>query len=154
MARSRSTEGRGWRFETTPDRAGLALAAGGVMGGAVWLIVALGGGAGGLAAASAFTLGTVFTALAIAALAGPLWLILHIAGWRQMRHAALLGAAIGFVLFLSAQTNGFGLAEAPPADMATTLYRWASAAATSLLLAGVSAVIAVVMWAVAYRRID
>ena len=65
-----------------------------------------------------------------------------------------LGAAIGFVLFLSAQTNGFGLAEAPPTDMATTLYRWASAAATSLLLAGVSAVIAVVMWAVAYRRID
>lgn len=124
------------------------------MGGAVWCIVAIGGGAGALAAISAFILGTLFTAIAIGALAAPLWLVLHIAGWRQMRHAALLGAAIGFTLFLSAQTSGFGLGESPPADMATTLYRWASAVATSLLLAGVSAAIAVVMWAVAYRRID
>lgn len=154
MGGRRSIEGRGWRFEATPDRAGLALGAGGVMGGLVWLVASLGGGGGWLAASTAFVLGALFSAFAIAGVAGPLWLALHIAGWRGMHHAAILGAVLGFCVFLFVQTHGLGLDETAPADLATQLYRWASAAAVSALLAAIAAVIAVVMWAVAYRRID
>lgn len=141
--------------ETTLDRAGWALGAGGLMGGAVWLLLAWGGGtATALAAATAFILGTVFTTLGIAAVGVPLWLVLHVKGWRRMRQAAMAGAAIGFMLFLFGQTYGLALFDAPPSDARSLLYRWISAAATSLLLAGVAAAIAVVMWVVAYRPRD
>lgn len=138
--------------ETTLDRAGLALGAGGLMGGAVWLVLAWGSGtASALAITTAFILGTVFTTLGIAAVGVPVWLVLHLGKRRRLGHAAIAGAAIGFVVFLFAQTYGFGLFEAPPSDGTTLLYRWASAAATSLLLAGVAAAIATVMWVIAYR---
>lgn len=141
--------------ETSLDRAGLALGAGGLLGGAVWLMFAWGSGtASALAMATAFILGTLFTTLGIAAVGVPVWMVLHFRGWRGMAHAAAAGAAIGFGLFLFAQTYGFGVFDAPPSDARSLLYRWASAAATSLMLAGVCAVIAVVMWAVAYRRAD
>lgn len=138
--------------ETTLDRAGLALGAGGLLGGTVWLVLALGSGtASALAVATAFILGTVFTTLGIAAVGVPVWLVLHLGGKRRLGHAAIAGAAIGFGLFLFAQTYGFGLLDAPPSDGSTLLYRWASAVATSLLLAGVAAAIATVMWVIAYR---
>lgn len=138
--------------ETTLDRAGWALGAGGLLGGAVWLVLALGSGTATLLAlVTAFILGTVFTMLGAASVGVPIWLVLHVKGWRSMRVAALTGAAIGFVLFLFAQTYGFGLFDAPPSDGTTLLYRWASAVGTSLLMAGVAAAIATVMWAIAYR---
>lgn len=154
MARARPIEARGWRYQTSLDRAGHALGVGGALGGGVWAVASLSGGGNALAAASAFFLGTLFTAIGIGSVAAPLWLVLHLAGWRRMRYAALLGAGIGFTVFLFAQTYGFGLFDAPPSDNRTWLYRWASAATTSLLLALVSAAIGMVMWAVGYRRID
>lgn len=137
--------------ETSLDRCGLALAAGALMGGTVWLLLAIGGAASALAAATALILGTLFTALGIAAVAAPIWLVLHLKGWRRLGHAALAGAAIGFFVSLCAQTYGFGLFDAPPSDGWSLLYRWISAGATSLLLSGVAAAIATVMWVVAYR---
>ncbi len=141
--------------ETSLDRAGLALCAGGLLGGAFWLMLAWGSGtATVLAMATAFILGTLFTTLGIAAVGVPLWTVLHFRGWRGMVHAAMAGAAIGFILFLFAQTYGFGLFDAPPSDARSLLYRWGSAAATSLMLAAMCAAVAMVMWAVAYRRPD
>lgn len=141
------------RFDTSLDRAGWALAAGAGLGGAVWLVLMLGaGGATLLAAVTALMLGSFFTAAAIVSLGLPLWLVLHLNGRRAMGHAALLGAAIGFVLCLFALTHGFGL-WAVADDAATTWMRWISAAATSAVFAAVAATIAVVMWAVAYRPV-
>ena len=42
--------------------------------------------------------------------------------------------------------------DMPVTDSRTLAYRWASAVATSLLLAALAAAIAVVMWRIAYRR--
>ncbi|MBA4047624.1 MAG: hypothetical protein C0476_03685 [Sphingomonas sp.] len=140
--------------EADLPRSGWALAAGGAMGGAVAVLLALGGGADAIAGVMAFALGTLATMAAITIGALPLWIILHYRGARRLRHAAILGAVIAFVLALSAQTHGFGLVAAPPVDAATQVYRWVSAAATSLMLAAVGAAIAVVMWAIAYRARD
>ncbi len=59
----------------------------------------------------------------------------------------------GFALFLGGQTYGFGLFAMPPTDSRTLMFRWISAIATSMILAGMSAAIGLVMWRVAYRRI-
>lgn len=140
--------------QVTGAGAGWALTAGGAMGGAVAMLLAVGGGGDALAGAMAFALGTLVTTVAITIFALPPWLVLHWRGARRMRHAAMLGAMTVFVVALSAQTHGLGLVDAPPVDAATNLYRWVSATATSLMLAAVAAAIAVVMWAIAYRARD
>ncbi|MBA3837339.1 MAG: hypothetical protein C0499_06745 [Zymomonas sp.] len=140
--------------EADLSRSGWALAAGGVLGGAVAAMLALGGGTDVMAGVMAFALGTLATVGAVTIGALPLWLVLHYRGARRLRHAAMLGAIITFVLALAAQTHGFGLADAPPVDAATRTYRWVSATATSLMLAAVAAAIAVVMWVIAYRVRD
>ena len=143
------------RYETTLDRVGLAIAAGGLMGGAIAaLMMAFGGALGFGALAMALVVGSLLTALAITALAAFPWMLLHAAGRRGPVSAALLGAAIGFVVFLGGQTWIFGFMEIPAMDARTLLFRWASGIATSLVMAAMSAGIAVVMWRVAYRRVD
>lgn len=140
------------RYETTLDRAGLALAAGGLLGGFVVLSLFLAGGEReALPLLGAWLLGTLFTALGITAVGAPLWLALHLAGWRRVWHAAALGAGLALILFVAGQTHGLGLVDAPPSDGRTLLFRWASATATSALLALVAAGIAAAMWRVAYR---
>lgn len=141
-------------YETSLDRAGYALAAGGALIGVLAaVLVAIGGALSFAAIAAALLFGTLGGALAIAAVGGPLWLVLHWLGRRGPVSAALLGAACAFVLFLRAQTFGFGLAEAPPTDPATLHYRWLSALATSALVAPIAAALGWAMWRVAYRRI-
>ena len=143
------------RYETTLDRVGLAIAAGGLMGGAIAaLMMAFGGALGVGTLAMALVMGALLTALAITALAAFPWMLLHAAGRRGPVSAALLGAAIGFVVFLGGQTWLFGIIEMPAMDARTLLFRWASGIATSLVMAAMSAGIAVVMWRVAYRRAD
>lgn len=143
------------RYETTLDRVGLAIAVGGLMGGAIaMLMMAFGGALGVGTLAMALVMGALLTALAITALAAFPWMLLHAAGRRGPVSAALLGAAIGFVVFLGGQTWIFGLMEIPAMDARTLLFRWASGIATSLVMAAMSAGIAVVMWRVAYRRAD
>ncbi|MEG3179568.1 hypothetical protein [Sphingomonas sp. LT1P40] len=139
-------------YETTLDRAGLALAAGGLLGGIVVLLLVVAAGQREvLSLGTAWVLGTVFTTLGITAVGAPLWLVLHIAGCRRAWHAGVLGAVLAMVIFLAGQTYGFGLFDAPPSDDRTMLFRWFSALATSGLIALVAAGIAVAMWRVAYR---
>ncbi len=141
------------RYEATIERAGWSLAAGSVLGGLIVLgLVLRGGQYDPLALAAAWGLGTVLMGMGITAVAGPLWLVMHVAGWRRPRHAALVGAIASLAIFVGAQTYGFGLLDMPPTDDRTLLYRWLSAIATSAVIAVAAAFIGLVMWRIAYRR--
>jgi hypothetical protein len=140
-------------YETSLDRAGLALGAGGLLGGAFsGVLVALGGTPSPFAIAVGFVIGTVITAMVVVAVAGPLWIVAHALGRRGPVMAMLVGAIAGFALFLGGQTYVFGLYTMPATDAQTLMFRWISAVATSLILATFSALVGLVMWRVAYRR--
>ena len=140
------------RYETTLDRAGFAFATGGALGGVLVALLVLAGGRHDAASLfAAWALGALFVTLGIAAVAAPLWLALHALGWRKPWHAAALGAALALIVFVAAQTHGFGLIDAPPGDARAALFRWLSAIATSALIALAAAGIALAMWRVAYR---
>ena len=142
------------RYEASLDRAGFALAAGGLVGGVFAAgLVTIGSGLAPLEIAVGFLVGTVITTMAAVAIGGPVWVMCHAFGLRGPGVAVTVGAATGFALFLGGQTYGFGLFEMPPSDGATLLFRWLSAVATSLALALVSAVIGWTMWRAAYRRV-
>lgn len=142
------------RYETSLDRAGLSLAAGGALGGLLTVaLVAAGQPQSWLYLPVGFVIGALITAMAVVAIGGPLWIVAHALGRRGPRSAIVLGASAGFALFLCGQTYGFGLFTAPPMDNSTIIYRWISAVATSLILSLVCALIAWTMWRVAYRRV-
>ena len=144
----------GKQYETSLDRAGLSLAAGGALGGLLTtVLVAAGRPESWLSLPAGFVIGAVITAMAVVAIGGPLWIVAHAAGKRGPRSAILLGAVAGFVLFLCGQTYGFGVFGMPPIDDRTLLFRWISALGTSVILAMVCAGIAWTMWRVAYRRV-
>ena len=141
------------RYETSIDRAGLALGAGSLMLGLATLLLLLPDGQyGAQSLALGFVLGTLIGALALIAVAGPLWLVLHVAGLRGPVTAALAGSVLTLILFIGAQTHGFRLfdAAAPAGDAA--LFRWVSALLTAGLLGIVAAGIALAMWRIAYHR--
>ena len=141
------------RYEATLDRAGLALGIGSGLGGLIALILLLlGGQRDPLALSAMWVMGSLFVGIGITAVAGPLWLVMHVAGLRKMRHAALVGATTALALFVGAQTYGFGMFDGPVTDGRTAMFRWISAVATSLILALVAALIGAVMWRIAYRR--
>ncbi len=140
------------RYETTLDRAGFALATGGALGGLLVVALVLAGGQYDAASLlTAWALGALFVTLGIAAVAAPLWLGLHVLGYRKPWHAAALGAILALVVFVAGQTHGFGLLDASTGDGRATLFRWLSAIATSALIALAAAGIALAMWRVAYR---
>lgn len=142
------------RYQTSVDRAGAAIALGALICALIGVALLIAGGQQNpLALTVALFGGWLLSAMAITAVAAPLWLMLHLSGRRSLTHAALTGAAIGLVLFTAAQTHGFGLGTAPLSDAATALARWASALATSLILALVAALIGAAMWRVAYFRV-
>jgi hypothetical protein len=141
------------RYETSVDRAGLALGAGSALAGLLILVLLLfGGQRAPLALLAGWLIGSTFSALAIMAVGGPIWLALHIAGLRRAWHAAVVGATTAMLIFVGAQTYGFGLFFVPALDGRTLLFRWLSALATSALLAAFAAAIAAAMWRIAYRR--
>jgi hypothetical protein len=141
-------------YETSIDRMGLAIGTGGLIGGFIaTALMIVAGPASTLALAAALVVGSILTALAITALAVVPWALLHLAGRRGPFSAALLGAVIGFLLFLGGQTYGYGLFTMPVMDAGTLAYRWMSAALTSLVIAAIAAGVAVTMWRVAYRRV-
>ena len=141
-------------YYTTLDRAGLALAVGGLASGVLAVVLAaLGGGHSPAALALMLILGTTLAATLIAAVAGPIWIICHKRGWRGPFAAATVGAAIGFVLFLAGQTYGIGLYDMPDIDTPTLVYRWLSGIATSAVLALITGGIGLAMWRVAYRKV-
>ncbi|WP_051683316.1 hypothetical protein [Sphingomonas sp. UNC305MFCol5.2] len=141
------------RYDTTIDRAGIALGAGSALAGVIVLVLLLlGGQREPLNLLGGWLIGGIFSGLAITAVGGPVWLVMHVAGRRRAWHAALVGAVIAMVIFVGAQTYGFGMLDMPEMDGRTWLFRWLSAMASSVLLAGLAAVIAVIMWRIAYRR--
>lgn len=149
-----ASKGSLYRYEATLDRAGLALTAGGLVGGVfATVLVLIGSGAAPLELLAGFLVGAVITAMAAVAIGGPVWLLCHAFGQRGPWMAILVGALAGFALFLGGQTYGFGLFAMPVTDSETLLFRWISAVATSLILALVSALIGWTMWRVAYRRV-
>ncbi|THD37856.1 MAG: hypothetical protein E7773_02430 [Sphingomonas sp.] len=142
------------RYETSIDRVGLAIGAGGAMGGAIGVLLMVFAGTRDVGALLVgLAIGSLMTALSITALAALPWALLHAAGRRGPIAAAILGAAIGFVLFLGGQTYGYGMFAMPEMDARTLLYRWASGFLTSLVMAAMAAGIAAVMWRVAYRKV-
>ena len=141
------------RYETSIDRAGLALGLGSALSGAIIvMLVLLGGQHDPAALVAAWMIGALFSALAITAVAGPIWLALHFAGLRRGWHAAAAGAITAMLVFAGAQTWGFGLADLPAIDGRSWLQRLAGAIGSSALLAAVAALIGLAMWRVAYRR--
>lgn len=141
------------RYEMSIDRAGLALAAGSVLAGGIVLgLLLLGGKRDPLSLVSGWLIGSLIAGIAITAVGGPLWLVMHVAGLRRARHAALVGAVTALAIFVGAQTYGFGLFEMPPMDSRALLFRWISAVASSAILALFAAGIGALMWRIAYRR--
>jgi len=141
------------RYYASIDRVGFALAAGAGLGGAVMLVLTLSGGTfDPLQLLLALFGGALIAAFAIVAVATPIWLALHLAGWRHPALAALLGALIALLIFLAGQTYGLGMGM-PPMDQRALMYRWLSAAATSALVALLAAGIGLAMWRIAYRRV-
>lgn len=139
-----------WRYEATPDRAGLAIAGGSGAGGAFAALLALlGDGSDAIGALLALFAGAAVTATVAVLLGLPIWLALR---RRGPLAAALLGAVTGFLLFLAGQTGAFGLLPMAATDTQTMRYRWLSAVLTGLTLALPSAAIAALMWRIAYRR--
>lgn len=140
-------------YDATLDRVGLALAVGSGLGGALVVMLRLiAGERNPMFLTGSWLLGTVFVAIGITAVVGPLWLVLHVAGLRRARHAALVGALSALAIFVGAQTWGFGMLDMPVMDNRTWIYVWLSALATSAILAAAAALIGVIMWRIAYRR--
>ena len=143
------------RYDISIDRAGLALGAGSLLAGTLALaLLLLGGKSDPLTLASGWAIASLFAGIAITAVGGPLWLVMHVAGLRRAHHAALIGAVTAMAIFVGAQTYGFGLFAMPAIDGRAWLYRWISALASSAVLAALAALIALVMWRIAYRRLD
>ena len=141
------------RYEASLDRAGLALGVGSALAGGIVLgLLLLGGQRDPMSLAAGWAIGSIFSGIAITAVGGPLWLVMHVAGLRRARHAALVGAITAMAIFVGAQTYGFGLFEMPPMDNRAWLYRWLSALASSAVLALLAALIGMAMWRIAYRR--
>lgn len=131
----------GGDYRTSVDRVGLALACGAALAGAAAaLLVVLGGEGSARAALLALLIGAIFAALAITAIAGPIWLVLHLSGQRGPAAATASGAVIGFLLMLAADLSG------------DTQEPWPHMLGGALLAAALAGGIALVMWRVAYRR--
>lgn len=149
----RRGRGAGQRYDISIDRAGIALGAGSAVAGiAVVALVLAGGRHDAASIIGGWMIGTFFSALAITAVGGPLWLVMHVAGLRRARYAALTGALTAMAIFVGAQTYGFGLLDVPPMDGRALLYRWLSAILSSAVLALFAGAIGVAMWRIAYRR--
>jgi hypothetical protein len=142
-------------YEATLDRVGLALGVGAALGGCLVLgLFILGGRHDPIQLTMAWLLGTVFVGIGITAVAGPLWLVMHVAGLRKARYAAAIGALSALGILVGAQTWGFGLFDMPVIDNRTLMYRWASALLVTVVPAVLAALIAALMWRIAYRRVD
>lgn len=130
----------GGDYRTSIDRVGLALASGAGLSGLVAsALVWIGGEGSARAALLALLLGAIFAALAIAAIAGPVWLIIHLSGRRGPAAAAITGAIVGFAMMIAADLGG-GYDEAMSRMIGG-----------GLMAAALAGAIALAMWRIAYR---
>lgn len=136
------------RYTITPDRAGHALAAGGLAIGMATVMLLVAGGAREAASlAIAAMLGSFLGLIAIVAVGGPVWLACHALGRVGPRSAASAGFAIALLL------AGFAQALSPADETAGAAWaRGVTAVASSLGIALIGAGVAVLMWRIAYRR--
>ncbi len=133
----------GGDYRTSVDRVGLALACGAALAGlTACLLVAIGGESSARAALVALLFGGIFAALAITAIAGPIWLVLHLSGRRGPAAAAISGAGTGFLLMLAADLGSGSAAS------------WRHILGAALLAASLAGGVALAMWRVAYRLPD
>lgn len=136
-------------YRTSLDRAGHALGAGGLMGAApVALLGAISGSFDVAGLVGLSLVGGVVSMIAIALIAGPLWMAIDARRRGGPRAALMLGGGLGLLLAVAAQTEGFdiGLDSAAAAP-----FRWLSALFTALPFAGYSALVGWIMQRVAYR---
>lgn len=138
------------RYQTTLDRAGLALAAGGALYGALSMLLVLRSGGGGIDALLVLAVASVLAMVAITATFGPLWLVLHASGRRGPAHAAALGAVVALALWAAAAHDV--LASYAYAERGSAAVGWVRAIGVALIFAAIGAAAALVMWRIAYRR--
>lgn len=139
-------------YQTSMERIGKALAVGSTLGGMLVLMVLIAAGQRSAAALlSGLVLGCLFAGVALAAVGGPIWLILHALGLRRGRYAALVTGVLGLGLYAGAagyRTRLFALA---PLDLHGWLLGLLYAGAQALAVALFAAGIGLAMWRMAYR---
>lgn len=141
-------------YAVSIDRAGYAIAAGGMSTGLLIAgLVALGGQHGVAALCIAWLVGSIFAMLGLTAVAAPIWLAVHALGARGPVSAASTGVSIALFVSLGMQTYGSGILRSFPAGHDNLAYGWISAIATSAFAAIIAAGIGILMWRIAYRRI-
>lgn len=138
--------------ETSIDRIGRALAAGSGLGGLLILLLLIAAGQrSALGLASGLVLGTLFAGIALTAVGGPIWLVLHALGLRRGRHAALVTGLLGLGLYAGVRGYGTGLYTIAPIDTRSWLLGLALKSAQGIAVAGIAAGIGLAMWRIAYR---
>lgn len=143
--------GAGRHLETSGRQIAKALATGSALGGLLILMLLIAAGQRSpLALLAGWAIGTLFAALALAAVGGPIWLLLHAIGLRRGRYAAAVTGLLGLGLFVGAQSGG-GMFSLAPIDTRSWLlglaFKLAQATAVTLLAGGIG----VAMWRIAYR---
>ncbi|MGN7998234.1 hypothetical protein [Sphingomonas sp. 22176] len=143
--------GAGRHLETSGARLGKALAAGSGLGGLLILMLLIAAGQRApLALLAGWAVGTLFASMALAAVGGPIWLLLHAIGLRRGRYAAAVTGLLGLGLFVGAQSGSVMFSLAPIDTRSWLLglaFKLAQAAAVTLLAGGIG----LAMWRIAYR---
>lgn len=140
------------RYETSIDRLGRALAIGSGLGGLLILMLLVSAGQRGpLGLLAGLAIGTLFVAIALAAVGGPIWLVLHALGFRRGLHAGLVTGLLGLGLYAGAQGYGTALYTIAPIDTRSWLLGLAFKVAQGAIVALLAGGIGVAMWRVAYR---
>jgi len=104
----------------------------------------------------------VIWAIALLAIAAPLWIVLHRRNIRNWPAAGILGGGLTFVITLGLLTNGFGLMTpanlsakddggATWVDSRLTLHGWIVALEIAAICAIAGALVGLIVWRVAYR---
>jgi hypothetical protein len=145
-------------LSTDPRRATLAVTAGAVIGalGVVAVVLCSAAMASGVSASDLvvclliFLVALVGWSLGLFLFGLPLWWLFHRNGWRGRRVAILLGAFTTFVIVLLLERSGGILAVATGNTDNGDLISFVWVAAMALL----GAVVAAVIWRIAYRRAD
>lgn len=139
-------------YRTSIEGVGKALGVGSTLGGLLILMLLIGAGQRApLALGAGLLLGGLFTGIALAAVGGPIWLVLHVLGLRRGRCAALVTGMLGLGLYLGAQGYGTALYTIAPIDTRSWLLGLLLKIAQSLVVALLAGGIGLAMWRIAYR---
>lgn len=139
-------------YETSIGQLGKALGIGSLLGGLLVLMLLIAAGQRtAVALLAGLVIGTLFVAIALTAVGGPIWLILHALGLRRGRYAALVTGLLGLGLYAGAQGYGASLFTIAPIDTRGWLLGLALKAGQAAAVAAIAAGIGLAMWRVAYR---